>query len=309
MSFCHSWVQSYFRNLSVRGLVTLIDSGCWATKLSIVIIYYCLSGLDLLGELDVDNSKIKDQDRLNWRNWIWEHATREFGWLFLLSCPDENLGNRSFFGFRSGTLIPGASLIFTSSCNDWLERSLKLQLVKNMIHLIWLWHMLRYSPLAFYAITSPNWIVRESSLFYHLLNFLMEGEIKAVHSSLVAWTHCSFSPVPAGTIDAERDLRFAFCAFAIASMLNDWSGIDIDSAVNYIARCRVGFLFLGCALHTLNYVYPDIRGGLWGVSLSRGSRHFISLQLSHFPWILLQVDQPIVLWHPYNYLPKRTAGT
>ncbi|KAI0629999.1 terpenoid cyclases/Protein prenyltransferase [Trametes polyzona] len=44
----------------------------------------------------------------------------------------------------------------------------------------------------------------------------------------------SFSALPNG---GESDLRMLYCAFTISSMLNDWSGIDIDRAVAYIRRC------------------------------------------------------------------------
>ena len=36
----------------------------------------------------------------------------------------------------------------------------------------------------------------------------------------------------------ENDLRFIFCAFAISSMLNDWSGFDIDLSVAYLLSCQ-----------------------------------------------------------------------
>ncbi|OBZ71710.1 Geranylgeranyl transferase type-1 subunit beta [Grifola frondosa] len=44
----------------------------------------------------------------------------------------------------------------------------------------------------------------------------------------------SFSALPNG---GESDLRMMYCAFVISSMLNDWSGVDIDRAVAYIQRC------------------------------------------------------------------------
>ncbi|EMD39652.1 hypothetical protein CERSUDRAFT_150261 [Gelatoporia subvermispora B] len=44
----------------------------------------------------------------------------------------------------------------------------------------------------------------------------------------------SFSALPDG---GEADLRSVYCAFALSSMLDDWSGIDIDRAVAYIQRC------------------------------------------------------------------------
>jgi len=33
-------------------------------------------------------------------------------------------------------------------------------------------------------------------------------------------------------------MRFLFCASAISSLLNDWSGVDMDRSVSYIKSCR-----------------------------------------------------------------------
>ncbi|KAF8515289.1 terpenoid cyclases/protein prenyltransferase alpha-alpha toroid [Gautieria morchelliformis] len=51
-------------------------------------------------------------------------------------------------------------------------------------------------------------------------------------------TDGSFSPLPIGTVSSESDLRLTFCTFAICSMLDDWSAIDVDKAVEFIKRCR-----------------------------------------------------------------------
>jgi geranylgeranyl transferase type-1 subunit beta len=40
------------------------------------------------------------------------------------------------------------------------------------------------------------------------------------------------------TLPSENDMRFLYCACAISHMLGDWSGINIDLAVDYIRRCR-----------------------------------------------------------------------
>jgi geranylgeranyl transferase type-1 subunit beta len=45
----------------------------------------------------------------------------------------------------------------------------------------------------------------------------------------------SFSCIQAGS---ESDLRFLYCACAISHMLNDWSGVNQDKAVDYIKACR-----------------------------------------------------------------------
>ncbi|CAM8957896.1 unnamed protein product [Rhodiola kirilowii] len=45
----------------------------------------------------------------------------------------------------------------------------------------------------------------------------------------------SFMPIHIG---AEMDVRFIYCAAAICSLLNDWSGMDKHRAKDYIARCQ-----------------------------------------------------------------------
>lgn len=45
----------------------------------------------------------------------------------------------------------------------------------------------------------------------------------------------SFLSTPGWT---EHDVRFTYCAFAIAFMLNDWSILDLDKAQDYLLRCQ-----------------------------------------------------------------------
>ncbi|KDP44982.1 hypothetical protein JCGZ_01482 [Jatropha curcas] len=45
----------------------------------------------------------------------------------------------------------------------------------------------------------------------------------------------SFLPIHIG---AETDLRFIYCAVAICSMLEDWSGMDKEKAKDYILKCQ-----------------------------------------------------------------------
>ena len=39
-------------------------------------------------------------------------------------------------------------------------------------------------------------------------------------------------------VPSEHDMRFLYCACAISHILNDWSGINVDLAVQYIESCR-----------------------------------------------------------------------
>ena len=35
----------------------------------------------------------------------------------------------------------------------------------------------------------------------------------------------------------ESDVRFLFCACAISTLLEDWSSVDVDKAVDYVLNC------------------------------------------------------------------------
>eukprot|EP00830_Metopus_es_P014650 TRINITY_DN396_c0_g1_i1.p1 TRINITY_DN396_c0_g1~~TRINITY_DN396_c0_g1_i1.p1 ORF type:complete len:403 (+),score=55.73 TRINITY_DN396_c0_g1_i1:95-1210(+) len=64
---------------------------------------------------------------------------------------------------------------------------------------------------------------------------------KEIISSLQCYqnklTGC-FQCLPNGQGNSEADVRFIYCACCISSMLNDFSGIDIDKAVNSIIKCQ-----------------------------------------------------------------------
>lgn len=84
----------------------------------------------------------------------------------------------------------------------------------------------------------------------------MEGKLTAVISIenvrlSLAFSRLtsSFSTVPGSN---ESDLRTLYCAFAISSMLNDWSGVNVPRAISFINTCRV-FLFPG--LEEVIYTY------------------------------------------------------
>lgn len=46
----------------------------------------------------------------------------------------------------------------------------------------------------------------------------------------------SFAPTKDAT--HECDPRFTFCAFAICWIVNDWSGVDVETACGFLERCR-----------------------------------------------------------------------
>lgn len=46
----------------------------------------------------------------------------------------------------------------------------------------------------------------------------------------------SFTTIPG---QGEADIRMVYTAFAISAMLDDWSGVDVHKAVEFIKRCMV----------------------------------------------------------------------
>ena len=52
---------------------------------------------------------------------------------------------------------------------------------------------------------------------------------------------CSFSATADGS---ENDMRFVYCAACISYILNDWGGVDIDKAVEFIQNSLVNINFM-----------------------------------------------------------------
>jgi geranylgeranyl transferase type-1 subunit beta len=34
-------------------------------------------------------------------------------------------------------------------------------------------------------------------------------------------------------------MRLTYCAFVICTLLNDWSGVNVEKALEFVRRCRV----------------------------------------------------------------------
>lgn len=46
----------------------------------------------------------------------------------------------------------------------------------------------------------------------------------------------SFTSDPTG---GDTDLRLAYCAFVICTLLDDWSGVKVEKTLEFVRRCRV----------------------------------------------------------------------
>ncbi|EKM49774.1 uncharacterized protein PHACADRAFT_265451 [Phanerochaete carnosa HHB-10118-sp] len=99
---------------------------------------------------------------------------------------------------------------------------------------------IRSPPSAQYAeYDTPNLIMTYTSILS--LAILRDDLSRLDRKGLVQFVRScqredgSFSALPSG---GETDLRCVYCAFAISSMLNDWTGIDLNRALAYIRRCE-----------------------------------------------------------------------
>ncbi|KIJ54512.1 hypothetical protein M422DRAFT_152995 [Sphaerobolus stellatus SS14] len=162
------------------------------------VAYYCLSGLDLLNSLE-GNKKIFWQDLIDWKDWLWQQfIEREAG-----------------SGFRTGTS--------------------KLQMLPELRHI----QPIKDSSRDY---DQPHLIMTYTALLS--LSILRDDFSRLDHAGILKFLKStqhldgSFSSLPIGTISSESDLRLTFCAFAICSMLDDWSHIDVDNAIRFIQQCR-----------------------------------------------------------------------
>lgn len=83
----------------------------------------------------------------------------------------------------------------------------------------------------------------------------------------------SFSTEPAQ--GGDSDVRTTYCAFAISSMLDDWSGVDVERAISYISTCRVRT----APSLQLQFTTNDLPLSRLTKAVT-GSRHFVNHQVS-----------------------------
>ncbi|KAM6494271.1 Terpenoid cyclases/protein prenyltransferase alpha-alpha toroid [Amanita muscaria] len=152
----------------------------------LVIAFYCIGSLDLLGRL---YDKISDAEREAWREWIWDQYT---------------LGGVHGSGFRPSPYMK-------------VENPSEHSVQYDASHMI-----MTYAAIITLAVLRDDFErLDRPSLIQSLRSCQREDG--------------SFSTTPGG---GETDLRTLYCAFAISTMLDDWSGINVPRAVDFIAKCR-----------------------------------------------------------------------
>jgi len=158
-------------------------------------LFFCISGLDLLGALDqVLTPEIKQKTI----EWIYAQQIH----------PDPKIGNIGQCGFRGAPF---------------------------MGH--------KFEPNATETIHEPYDASNLAMTYTALVSLIILGDDlsrvnrKAIIESIsqLQQKNGSFSPVIFGM---EYDMRFLYCASVISYILNDWSGINIDKAINFIKKSQ-----------------------------------------------------------------------
>lgn len=162
------------------------------------LVYFSVSGLDLLGFLDQSLNK---EDKSELIQWI----------LRLQRTQSENssCNNISDFGFRGSPWFLGA---------EWNLYSNNPNFNHDLSNLA-----MTYTALNTLKILGYNFDELEKAGIVDQLSSLQikpDGNIRSAIGS------------------READMRYMYCACAICHLLNDWSGIDCDMAATFILESR-----------------------------------------------------------------------
>jgi geranylgeranyl transferase type-1 subunit beta len=164
----------------------------------LTLLYFTISGLDILGALD----KVDNKERII--DWIYS--------LQVLPSADQTETESAQWGFRGST--------FFGNPYDPSGKSPEVTHFMDDGHIA-----MTYSALCILVILGDD------------LGRVNRKAILSALRKLQQEDGCFSS-----TSDSESDMRFLFCASAISTFLNDWSGMDVEKARKYIVGA-MGFDF------------------------------------------------------------------
>ncbi|CAJ0915143.1 2361_t:CDS:2, partial [Entrophospora sp. SA101] len=159
--------------------------------------YFCLSGLDLLGAIDIEISKEQKKD---WIDWIYSQQ--------ILPNLEKPEINEKICGFR-GSPFSGTKYDPNGSRNSKLPFD-----AANLA--------MTYTALCSLLTLGDDLACVDKTAIINSLKYLQND-------------NGSFTQTYQGM---ESDMRFVYCAVAISSILNDFSGINILKIVDYIKNSQ-----------------------------------------------------------------------
>jgi geranylgeranyl transferase type-1 subunit beta len=169
----------------------------------LTLVHFAVHALDLLGVWDDEEA----QARLN--------LDKQFiiDWIYRLQVKVRD-GYENHAGFRGGTYLGNSDEVHDvdSSSSSWKYDHGHIAMTYTALATL---RTLEDSDDAFSRINKRHEIVQALRSLQ-----LNDGSFRAIAD------------------ESEHDMRFLYCACSISHMLDDWSGVDRDRAVNYIKSCR-----------------------------------------------------------------------
>jgi len=180
----------------------------------VAIGFYALGSLDII---DLLTSKTKPTERDGWREWIWEQQVRSSA-----RSSRSDAANQDYVGgFRPSPFMRVEQLPSLKRSDEpenddgWVSTS---DLSTDPPHLI-----MTYTAILSLAILRDDFSRLDHAGVRNLLRATQQDD-------------GSFTATPG---QGEADVRMVYTAFAICSMLDDWSAIDVGKAITFIKSCYV----------------------------------------------------------------------
>lgn len=180
----------------------------------LTLVHFCVHALDLLGVWDNDDDDDDSSSRQLQQSFgLNKEAIIE--WIYALqTITAASSSHPEFAGFKGGTFLGGSF----ESAPTTTTKSITGPQNYNHGHIA-----MTYTALCTLKTLGDDWSrVDQTGILQAMKHLQLPDD-------------GSFQCIAAGS---EHDLRFLYCACCISHMLNDWSAVDQDKAVEYICACR-----------------------------------------------------------------------
>ncbi|KAJ1919252.1 geranylgeranyl transferase type-1 subunit beta [Mycoemilia scoparia] len=174
------------------------------------LLQFCIGGLDILSQLETALSKDERNEIIEW---IYEQQVVPGN----IDNTNNQESNKGYCGFRGGPLISTITPLLKHADADQAKCGLNTTAnTANCANLA-----ATYSALATLAMLGDDFSRVNRKGIVETLRTLQKP-------------NGSFIPHPGAV---ECDMRFLYSACIVSYFLNDWSGVDIDKATDYIKQC------------------------------------------------------------------------
>ncbi|KAF0687370.1 Aste57867_20893 [Aphanomyces stellatus] len=173
----------------------------------VVLLFFCIQGLAVLGELD----RINKKDVIDFVYALQVHPDSR----------DKSI-NAADCGFRGSPWLGNA---YFKAPKEYESTTYDTAHIAST-----------YAALAILKTLGDTFSRVNRPAIVGALQALQNPATGGDNASSVSIFHL-VSRFTASSLGTEEDIRFVYCACAISSMLDDWSGVDRDGVVRYVNAC------------------------------------------------------------------------